>query len=401
MQHSACHNTQHIRVRNVVTFESKFSFSKFNARICTPLRRPNFTRKLVVQNNLYQEAVIGVKNVLDIVLQVTPEQIQPALQVLEYNILRMILLQLQATGVLRLLVGEVSPQCSIVNPSLDSQLGRTEDSLVPVVITVLLLGLEGSGAYRFNFDKQKLENFLTDIYGCPNILGTGNQISTGHDIIYDVFHVQAETKRWQRGGKFGKRSVAIDPTNSEEDQEREAVLLAEKQRYQQLQFEFQLWTLALTAVSFSVTYSFYTKEVAASYLLGALGGFIYLRLLNRSVDEIGTFSVGSLAGQPRLLIPVILVLAFNRWNGLYADDFSLKLQLLPTLIGFFTYKGAVIARQSIQLFQDMTSQQGGQQKQVGQSQIVQDGEGGIQQAAELDLSARSVDRAFVKKILTQ
>eukprot|EP01025_Chloroclados_australasicus_P069950 TRINITY_DN996_c1_g1_i13.p2 TRINITY_DN996_c1_g1~~TRINITY_DN996_c1_g1_i13.p2 ORF type:complete len:339 (-),score=45.54 TRINITY_DN996_c1_g1_i13:413-1348(-) len=212
---------------------------------------------------------------------------------------------------------------------------------------------------------------------------------------------QAETKRWQRGGKFGKRSVAIDPTNSEEDQEREAVLLAEKQRYQQLQFEFQLWTLALTAVSFSVTYSFYTKEVAASYLLGALGGFVYLRLLNRSVDGIGTFSVGSLAGQPRLLIPVILVLAFNRWNGLYADDFSLKLQLLPTLIGFFTYKGAVIARQSMQLFQEMTSQQGGQQKQVGQSQIVQDGEGGIQQAAELDLSARSVDRAFVKKILTQ
>eukprot|EP01025_Chloroclados_australasicus_P069956 TRINITY_DN996_c1_g2_i2.p1 TRINITY_DN996_c1_g2~~TRINITY_DN996_c1_g2_i2.p1 ORF type:complete len:502 (-),score=54.19 TRINITY_DN996_c1_g2_i2:395-1900(-) len=105
MQHSACHNTQHIRVRNVVTFESKFSFSKFNARICTPLRRPNFTRKLVVQNNLYQEAVIGVKNVLDIVLQVTPEQIQPALQVLEYDILRVILLQPQAMGVLRLLGG--------------------------------------------------------------------------------------------------------------------------------------------------------------------------------------------------------------------------------------------------------------------------------------------------------
>eukprot|EP01024_Parvocaulis_polyphysoides_P013472 TRINITY_DN15269_c0_g1_i2.p1 TRINITY_DN15269_c0_g1~~TRINITY_DN15269_c0_g1_i2.p1 ORF type:complete len:195 (-),score=30.22 TRINITY_DN15269_c0_g1_i2:369-953(-) len=33
---------------------------------------------------------------------------------------------------------------------------------------------------------------------------------------------QAESRRWSRGGKFGKRSVAIDPNNPEEDEIRKA-----------------------------------------------------------------------------------------------------------------------------------------------------------------------------------
>jgi ATP synthase protein I len=52
--------------------------------------------------------------------------------------------------------------------------------------------------------------------------------------------------------------------------------------------------------------------------VGALGGILYLRLLGRSVDGLGGGGGGS--GAPRLLIPVILVLVFNRWAG--ADSFG-------------------------------------------------------------------------------
>lgn len=54
------------------------------------------------------------------------------------------------------------------------------------------------------------------------------------------------------------------------------------------------------------------QDTAASYGLGALGGLMYLRLLNRSVDGMGASFLGAAGGQARLLIPVILALAYNR-----------------------------------------------------------------------------------------
>lgn len=60
----------------------------------------------------------------------------------------------------------------------------------------------------------------------------------------------------------------------------------------------------------------FVQDVAASYLIGALGGIFYLRMLTRSVDSIGASTLGATAGgaaaQPRFLIPVILVLVYNR-----------------------------------------------------------------------------------------
>ena len=54
------------------------------------------------------------------------------------------------------------------------------------------------------------------------------------------------------------------------------------------------------------------QDTAASYGLGAVGGLMYLRLLNRSVDGMGASFLGAAGGQARLLIPVILALAYNR-----------------------------------------------------------------------------------------
>ena len=68
------------------------------------------------------------------------------------------------------------------------------------------------------------------------------------------------------------------------------------------------------------------QDIAASYLVGALGGIVYLRLLGRGVDSVAASSFGEAAGgalgQQRLLIPVILVLFFNRYGFYLGLDLS-------------------------------------------------------------------------------
>jgi len=77
-------------------------------------------------------------------------------------------------------------------------------------------------------------------------------------------------------------------------------------------------------VGTGATYASYGREVCISYVVGALGGLIYLRLLGKSVDgvgggEIGGGGAGSVLGQPRLLIPLILALAYNRCGASGTD----------------------------------------------------------------------------------
>lgn len=120
-----------------------------------------------------------------------------------------------------------------------------------------------------------------------------------------------------------------------------AKLAAEQQRYEELKAELQAWAAGLTVACLAATYAFYgrcvqrslwllvpaahpvltllcplaraRRDVAASYGVGALGGLVYLRLLNSSVDSVGG-GLGGALGQPRLLIPVILALGYNRWG---------------------------------------------------------------------------------------
>ncbi|KXZ55025.1 hypothetical protein GPECTOR_3g187 [Gonium pectorale] len=133
--------------------------------------------------------------------------------------------------------------------------------------------------------------------------------------------------------------------------EKAAAAEAERLRYEQLKLEQQTWTLAFSAAGFAMTYASYSRDVAFSYLVGALAGFAYLRLLGKSVDALGSDGVSSgVASQPRLLIPIILGLGYNRWNQLYAEQVGVTLELLPILVGFFTYKIAVITRQYKDVF---------------------------------------------------
>lgn len=162
-----------------------------------------------------------------------------------------------------------------------------------------------------------------------------------------------EVARLSRTNKsLSRTAVMVEIPALDEEKARKAE--EERVRYEQLKLEQQIWTLGFIAAGCAMTYAAYTTDVAASYTVGALGGFAYLRLLSKSVDALGGEGVeqgaSGMASQPRLLIPIILGLGYNRWNELYAEQLGVTLQLLPMLVGFFTYKLAVIARQYKDVF---------------------------------------------------
>ena len=71
---------------------------------------------------------------------------------------------------------------------------------------------------------------------------------------------------------------------------------------------------------------------------------------------------------------------------------AVDLQLLPMLLGFFTYKGAVVAKQAATLFGDLAASAGGKQaQQAADSRGGGEGEG-------VDDATR-VDRAFTSSVL--
>ena len=104
--------------------------------------------------------------------------------------------------------------------------------------------------------------------------------------------------------------------------------------------------------------------------------------------------MNSAIGQPRLLIPVVLALTYNRWNTLYAADYGLTLNLYGMLVGFFTYKLAVVGRQGLQLLSDLSAPQ---QAASGASGAGEGGEGGDEDGGD----AMSLDRIFVRKVMSE
>ena len=166
---------------------------------------------------------------------------------------------------------------------------------------------------------------------------------------------RGERKQWQSSGKF-TQSPSDQALAAEGDASREAVRLADLQKYAQLKQELTLLTAGLAVGVTALLGVAYDKETAISYAFGAAGSLVYLRLLSRSVDTtnpagtsgIGEVVEGTLGGQ-RLLVPAILVAAWNRYNALAAPVTGVELQILPILVGFFTYKGATV----VQLFRDL------------------------------------------------
>jgi ATP synthase protein I len=101
--------------------------------------------------------------------------------------------------------------------------------------------------------------------------------------------------------------------------------------YRQLKRELYLITLAITTVAFVTVALVYELRVAFNYLLGAVAGVVYLRLLAKDVDRIGNESTKLSPNRLALFVGLMLVAA--KWH---------ELQILPVFLGFLTYKAALL-----------------------------------------------------------
>ena len=90
-------------------------------------------------------------------------------------------------------------------------------------------------------------------------------------------------------------------------------------------------TLVFSAIVFVSTCFAYSLHIALNYLIGACTGVVYLRMLSKNVERIGTNSIRVSSG--RLALVATMILVASQWN---------QLEIMPVFLGFLTYKAALI-----------------------------------------------------------
>lgn len=159
-----------------------------------------------------------------------------------------------------------------------------------------------------------------------------------------------ELKKWDRAAKTTTEDSDMKFRNVRLSREDPEVLAAQsREKYAKLKSKLQTLTLGIGGVGLVSTYVSYSPEIAASFGAGWLGSLAYMRMLGSSMDSLRingakSFVKGAI-GQPRLLVPVILVMIYNRWNAILVPEYGIMhLELIPMLVGFFTYKIATFAQ---------------------------------------------------------
>ncbi|KAF5203060.1 hypothetical protein FRX31_007357 [Thalictrum thalictroides] len=158
-----------------------------------------------------------------------------------------------------------------------------------------------------------------------------------------------ELDKWDRAAKAATGGTDVMLRETRKPRGDPKVLAAEaREKYFKLKKRLQNLTWGIGGVGVVSAYISYSPEIAASFGAGFIGSLVYIRMLGNSVDGMADGARGLLKGaisQPRLLVPVALVMIYNRWNGILVPEYGLMhLELIPMLVGFFTYKIATFAQ---------------------------------------------------------
>ncbi|XP_044976628.1 protein CONSERVED ONLY IN THE GREEN LINEAGE 160, chloroplastic-like [Hordeum vulgare subsp. vulgare] len=171
-------------------------------------------------------------------------------------------------------------------------------------------------------------------------------------IRWKLAPTRREQEQWDRATRATTGGIDVILRESQQKVQLKGdpkVVAAEaREQYLKLKERLQLLTLGIGGIGVVSAYVSYTPEIAASFGAGLIGSLVYLRMLGTSVDSLagGTKAAAKgAAAQPRLLIPMVLVMMYNRWNAILVPDYGfMHLELIPMLVGFFTYKIAMFTQ---------------------------------------------------------
>ncbi|KAL8130063.1 hypothetical protein V2J09_019218 [Rumex salicifolius] len=147
-----------------------------------------------------------------------------------------------------------------------------------------------------------------------------------------------EQDKWDRATKAATGGSEVMFRDLRKPRGDPQVLAAQsREKYDKLKKKLQLVTLGIGGLGIVSAYVCYTPEIAASFGAGLIGSLVYIRMLGNTVDSMANASGGlikGVAGQPRLLVPVVLVMVYNRWNQIVVPEYGLmQLELIPMLVG--------------------------------------------------------------------
>lgn len=158
-----------------------------------------------------------------------------------------------------------------------------------------------------------------------------------------------EQEKWDRASKAATGGSDVMFRELRRPRGDPDVLAAQsREQYYKLKNRLQVFTLGIGGVGLVSAYVSYSPEIAASFGVGFLGSLVYIRMLGSTVDSMADGARGLMkgaVGQPRLLVPVVLVMIYNRWNAILVPEYgTMHLELIPMLVGFFTYKIATFVQ---------------------------------------------------------
>lgn len=133
---------------------------------------------------------------------------------------------------------------------------------------------------------------------------------------------------------------------SESDSQEKTPPLQSKsmQDYYQLQQEWLVVTLLLTGIIFVSVWIVYSLNIALNYLLGAVTGVVYLKMLARDVEQLGNSK--DRLSKTRFAVFIGLIIVATQWH---------QLQVVPIFLGFLTYKAALLVNM-VRMFMPSDSQ---------------------------------------------